>query len=182
MTVPGGGGGLHRTPSLQDDASDVSIRLTRIGCLLLLAALFVPRARAQSYEDFFGEYFGADGPPSGIDQLPAVNSWFFPVSSAVTLAAAVCALSIAQAVALRPDRIANQEDACWALGLLLPCWTIGSTVVFPSLDGPPFTVLAGAYLCSAASLIAAAGLLGIAREARAAHPASPPPGGAKAPR
>jgi hypothetical protein len=140
--------------------------VTVVGALALLATMFLPRVRPESGEDFFQDYYHADGPPPSMEELPEVNAWFFTVPALGTLVLVLAALGLAGAVLLRPDFAPPRAaPAAWTAALLA-LWTLTTTVLFPGLDAPPFHRLPATWLASAAAMATSAALAGLAAVAR----------------
>jgi|tagenome__1003787_1003787.scaffolds.fasta_scaffold20780665_2 hypothetical protein len=137
----------------------LGIALTAGGAAVLLISMFLPRARVDSYEDFFLSYYDSNVPLS-IHKLPTVDAWFFPGPAAGTLLCALLALAVSEAVALRPDLLARVRVPAIVLAALLGLWAVATTVWFPNLAADPaFTRRPAVWLSLGAALVTGAGLL-----------------------
>ena len=132
--------------------------LTALGAAVLVASLWLPRIKPESFEDFYGTYGGRLGIPEEIPEdaeLADLPGWFFPVPAA----GQVILAWLATYVALRPECVNLGAAVATAIALVL--WVLGAVVLFPGLDAPPFERLAGTWVAAAGAAVTAAGLLAL---------------------
>ncbi len=140
--------------------SRAAATLIVVGAAVLVASLWLPRVRPESFEDFYGTYGGRLGIPTGIPDDPELDplpGWFFPIPAAGQVVLAW----LASYVALRPDR-----GAAIATAVAIVLWVLGAVVLFPGLDAPPFERLAGTWVAAAAAAVTALGLLALGSRRR----------------
>ena len=137
-----------------------------------LAALLLPRARADSYEGFFSTYYDA-GVPTELRGPVEVNGLFFGASAAIELALKGIVAMLATALLLRRDFAAGLRWPALVFAALLPLWATVAAL-WPGIDdGVPFVVLAGGYVGLGAAVV-----VGLALAALSLAPAaSAPPAG-----
>ncbi len=116
--------------------------------------MFLPRARAKSYEDFFGTYYRSDGVPGGIHGRIEVDAFFFGGAAALELLAVLALALCAVLLLVRPD-------LAWLCRLIAPLPALAlvsvtvAGAVSPGLDAPPFATLPAAWAACAAAVVCA---------------------------